>query len=119
MASASGGGGWNLTLFGTGLDSSLTRRQEVYGWGFAFSISERQASSINLHPNPGSTTFTLQLPDALHRSQLLVQDLTGRTVVNAPLVSPTVDASDWPGGSYLVEVIAPDGRRFRGRWVKL
>jgi len=119
MASASGGGGWNLTLFGTGLDSSLTRRQEVYGWGFAFSISERQASSINLHPNPGSTTFTLQLPDALHRSQLLVRDLAGRTVVNAPLLSPTVEASDWPGGSYLVEVIAPDGRRFRGRWVKL
>ena len=95
------------------------RHNDWYVQTAAFSIEEKGYAKLILHPNPGSTTFTLQLPDALDRSQLLVRDLAGRTVVNAPLLSPRVDASDWPGGSYLVEVIAPDGRRFRGRWVKL
>ena len=117
-ASGPGTGIWH-TYLGLGISNSLVRKKDWYMAFGAFGISEQTFGELALHPNPGSTTFTLQLPDALHRSQLLVQDLTGRTVVNAPLVSPTVDASDWPGGSYLVEVIAPDGRRFRGRWVKL
>ena len=117
-AGAGGPGNWS-TYLGLGLSDTGVRHNDWYVQTAAFSIEEKGYAKLVLYPNPGSTTFTLQLPDPMHRGQLLVQDLAGRAVVNAPLLSPTVDASDWPGGSYLVEVIAPDGRRFRGRWVKL
>lgn len=118
-ASGSGGPGTWDTYLGLGLSDALERKADWYVATGAFSIVEHSTAELVLHPNPGNTTFTLQLPELLSRGQLLVQDLSGRTVMDAPLSSTTVDASDWPSGSYLIQVIAADDRRFRGRWVKM
>ncbi len=119
MASASGGGGWNMTIFGTGIDSTLIRRQEVYSTFQVFGIAENGRSPISVHPNPGTTTFTLQLPATIVKADLVVHDLSGRMILSTPLLSSTVDASDWPSGSYIIQVTSANGDRYRAHWVKL
>lgn len=117
-AYAEGGGGYFRLVFGTGIDSAFVRHREMYTNLILFSVNEHDQSTLELHPNPGSDQFTLQLPTS-GPYQLAVVDLAGRRMLDASLISPTVDASTWSPGTYLLQLTDVNGRRFSARWVKL
>ena len=101
MASASGGGGWWLTLFGTGLDSSLTRRQEVYGTSLVFAVPDLQAATTKLHPNPATDQVRPDLPAHWPHADCIVRDALGRSVLETRVVQgASIDVGNLPAGRY-------------------
>lgn len=108
-----------MFFYGTGLDNSLVRHSD---WWMSWSVSglsENDGNPLELHPNPGTTSFTLAglPPDA---RELIATDAQGRIVQRAALpLNRTVDTRDWSSGSYLITVRDATGRAWRGRWVKL
>ncbi len=82
-------------------------------------LTEAQSGNevLQMHPNPGNTTF--QLSGLGHRpAHLRLLDLQGRVVLTNNLMDrQPVDTSTLPTGAYLVEVSMDTGRRVV-RWVK-
>ncbi len=117
-AGSGGSGTWN-TYLGLGLSNDLTRHKDWYVTSGAFGIPENGVSPITVYPNPGTTSFTLHRPATIGKADLVVHDLSGRMILSTPLHSPTVDASAWPPGSYIVLLTSTNGDRSRAHWVKL
>lgn len=64
------------------------------------------------YPQPASGSVSIPLLDGMHRSVLVVRDMSGRQVhrQSATNATVTVDVSRWSSGSYTYEVISPVGR---------
>lgn len=110
---------FGAVYYGLGIDSNLTRHNDWYMLTWPFVVAENGGNAVHLHPNPGTTSFTLAgLP--LDARELIATDAQGRIVQRAALpLNRTVDTRDWSSGSYLITVRDATGRAWRGRWVKL
>jgi hypothetical protein len=64
------------------------------------------------YPQPASEMVSIPLLDGMHRSVLVVRDMSGRQVhlQSATNATVTLDVSGWSSGSYMYEVISPVGR---------
>ena len=89
------GGGYDFIVYGLGIDSTLTRRQELYHTGYVFGITENGAGSIDLVPNPGVDRFSVLglRPDAV---VVTISDAQGRLLMTTS--ETTVDASSLMSG---------------------
>ena len=90
-------------------------------WGqdcFVIGMEERQQNArVLAFPDPGSSDFSLVLPDGAYSVQLI--DAFGRIVLNAPIgTERMVDAHDPSPGIYSVIATSFQGVRLFGRWVK-
>lgn len=113
-----GGGGYFFDYFGTGMDSTLFRKNDWWGFGFEEGIVELATGVLRIHPNPGTNVLNIALPD-LNKVQLIVRDARGAVVRMERTFGPTtIDMSDQPPGLFTVEALAADFRA-RARWIKL
>ena len=77
------------------------------------------AASLSIFPNPTADTFRLDVDS--DRYEARVFDVQGRLLAVRRGLSRSVrmDASAWPVGTYLVEVVCADGRRGSARLVRV
>ena len=71
-----------------------------------------------IYPNPGSVGFTVRSDQRL--GSIIIRDVMGRSMLslgNTPAVVH-VDATSWPLGCYMLEVMNNDGQRAIGQWIK-
>jgi N-acetylneuraminic acid mutarotase len=119
MASASGGGGWYASLYGTGLDSDLMRRAEVYGTSYAFSVPELEDAAIRLHPNPVVDHIYITYPEGWERAWYSIVDHTGRALRTGQFSDgSTLDVANLANGAYNLVLHSAD-QRLRATFIKL
>jgi hypothetical protein len=119
MASASGGGGWYASLYGTGLDSDLVRRAEVYGTSYAFSVPELEDAAIRLHPNPVVDRLYITYPEGRGSAWYSIVDHTGRALCKGQFIDgSTLDVADLANGAYNLVLHSGD-RHLRAPFIKL
>ena len=97
--------------FGYGRGHALRAVELARAYGGVSDIAEAEALRFGVSPNPARGFVTLDLPEASAGSELLVTDLTGRTVLRRRLRSAreTVVTSDWPAGVYVLTVVRAAG----------
>ena len=67
------------------------------------SLSEKEASSFVVYPNPTENEIKIQGDNALNAS-VTVSDLTGKVVLTQPAENGTVDVSRLDAGKYFVTI---------------
>jgi hypothetical protein len=72
-----------------------------------------KASSLNVFPNPASTTVRLDMPGVV-LSHATIHDMQGRQLLDVRLQhnEPTVDVSDLPRGIYLLRTVSKSGEMY-------
>ena len=74
----------------------------------ALSIDEFDRASIQLTPNPVQSNLTVKLPQAFKTGNLLIIDLTGKTVLNKSInnsaSSVDIDVTNIKSGMYLIRL---------------
>lgn len=76
------------------------------------------SARVPLHPNPGTTHFTLDLPPGMHTIELY--DATGRCVSQqqTALDRAVIDTQALPPGMYHVRVLNSNGTGTHHKWIK-
>ena len=68
-----------------------------------------ESSNVALYPNPAKSTTTLAIEGLTSTAQIVITDLTGRTIgsytINATQTQLNIDVSGFADGTYLVRVI--------------
>ncbi len=67
-------------------------------------LSPKQANTVKLYPNPVTTNFTIQIPQAggnITIFNMMGAKIYGTTITETEL---TIDASEWPKGIYLYQI---------------
>lgn len=91
-------------------------------WGYGcdswLGLKGRITLNPQVHPNPGSTHFTLDLPPTPHIITLF--DATGRMVLQQRTADqkPMIDTEALPAGLYRISVRDAHGGSFGSSWVK-
>jgi hypothetical protein len=67
--------------------------------------NETRYNTINIYPNPASSTITIDLPDYDSNTELMITDLSGRVVMRNVLNTSKVDVSSLEQGAYVVKVV--------------
>lgn len=111
-------GGANI-YFGTGLSESMERQNDWWRLGVEYLGIEEASSSFKVHPNPGTTDFTVSSASPLPKI-VVVFNSQGQEVLrdNVPPVG-RVDMQSMPSGLYHVRLIDQTGRTTCIRWIKL
>ena len=97
---------------------------EYHGWSwqgacdFTVSIPENAHEIATPYPNPGTSSFTLQLPGGMHTIEVF--DATGRRVLSERTTDANVrvDTEEIPAGLYHVRVMDALGPTQNARWIK-
>jgi hypothetical protein len=78
------------------------------------------AESFTLTPNPSHGLLTLCFPSGFQRGMLQLYDLSGRKVVNTPIINnnQTVDISELPAGLYVYRFRIASGKEMHGKIIK-
>lgn len=112
------GGNYLLEFFGTGIDSTLTRKGDWWGLAWEEGVEEVSFGTLSIHPNPSNGVVGIALPNN-EEVQLTVRDARGTVVRMERTFGPTnIDMSEQPPGLYTVEALS-EGFRARARWIKL
>ncbi len=101
------------------MDGDLTNVTETdLSCSFTTQISDIPSWSLNVHPNPGTDHFFLQLPPGQH--DLVIFDPRGRLVLQqkVPGDRQVIDTSKLQSGMYHAVVTDRFGNRGSHRWVK-
>ncbi len=100
------------------LNTSATNAQIKYD-GLFVSLVETNPNSMNLSvsPNPVGDQLQIMLPSEKLIQEIRVVDMTGRILLSNYAQNRTVDVSNLPGGSYLLQVVV-DGTIANTRFVK-
>jgi hypothetical protein len=71
------------------------------------------ASSLNVFPNPASTTVRIDMPGVV-LSNATIHDMQGRQLFDVRLLQnePIIDVSNLPKGMYLLRVVTQNGEEF-------
>lgn len=96
--------GWFFNVYGLGLDSSFTRRKDMYMSGYGFSIHEQANVPTRVFPNPATTGIHVFSELQGEQVSTMIFDALGRTVAAPPVVqgSPISIAALPPGMYQLV-----------------
>lgn len=108
--------GYYFIVYGLGIDSTLTRRQEIYHTGFVFGMHENDTPSIHLAPNPGTDRFSI-LGLGPEKVIVTIWDPQGRRLMTTS--QTTIDASSFQSGPVIIRVETAEGRTYHTRWIKL
>ena len=62
--------------------------------------------SITINPNPAGSTVTVSITDKVEKTQIVIFDMAGRTVLTAPLTetTATLDVSHLVNGIYIIRI---------------
>ena len=78
-------------------------------------------NNLIIYPNPNSGIFTISNSQhSIHNSQLIIQDVLGRTVYNQPIINPyqtTIDISNISNGIYFYRLVK-DNEIINGKLIK-
>src|SRR5690606_15829839 len=72
-------------------------------------VEENQLNTINIYPNPTSSTINLVLPKNMQTGQIAVFDILGKQIYSQEFESKeniSIDVLSWNTGAYFVNVIS-------------
>ncbi|MFM7079412.1 MAG: T9SS type A sorting domain-containing protein, partial [Bacteroidota bacterium] len=100
------------------LNSSATNAQIKYD-GLFVSLSETNANGFNLSvsPNPVGDQLVISLPSDKTIQEVRIIDMAGRILLNNQNGQKTVDVTNLPAGTYLLQVVS-EGTSSHTRFVK-
>lgn len=72
----------------------------------------------NVYPNPGGNMLNIRT--ALQDARIEIYDLTGRLIYNQEITDSitSIDAENWPSGTYVWRVMADGQEAESGKWIK-
>ncbi len=102
-------------------DNDIQWNNPTWSFGCASILSvhnQRSADPSQLHPNPGTTHFTLSLQPGPHTISLF--DATGRMVLEQRTAEerPVIGTERLPSGMYTVRVVNRNGTVHHHQWIK-
>lgn len=84
-------------------------------------ISDVNAGSINLYPNPATTLVDVEIPNGISKGEVKIYDLVGKQISSTTFENATMFALNVSGlsqGMYYVTVTAADGSTYVGKLIK-
>ena len=93
---------------------------DCYNKNYNIGITEREAESFKVYPNPANQTFTISFTEAQESvKQVRVMDMLGKEVMSVEnLSSNTFNIAHLPVGTYIVQVISISGKEYASKLVK-
>lgn len=104
--------------FGLGIDSANTRFNDWWWHMHTLSVHETEVKEFTLYPNPTSSLFTIKLNADFRDSMIRCEDLLGKEMYSALVVSQgTIPTEEWESGVYVVTVINGNGNTVSQRLI--
>ena len=74
--------------------------------GFTLGVDDFNLSEFRISPNPVSTEFNIELPNAIELADVEVYDVLGKMIYSSQVsnFNSSIDSSSWQNGIYLVRV---------------
>jgi hypothetical protein len=95
-------------VWGAGKNGYLVKRINAA----AASVNELiNAEQFNLYPNPARTFFSVEFPEQLQQTEIMVELYTidGKMVQKGEVNSSTLNIEDLESGSYIVQIKSENG----------
>lgn len=102
-------------------DGCISELSDPYFWFPTVGLTEVNAGSINLYPNPASTLVDVEIPQGLTRGDIKIYDIVGKQISTSAFentTSFTINVSGLNQGIYYVTITATDGSTYVGKLVK-
>lgn len=75
-------------------------------------------STFTVYPNPASTSLQIKTPDNIVIKSAQVFDLTGRMILDAPMINNTLNIATLNTGTYILVVADTTGKAYSQRFIK-
>lgn len=102
-------------------DGCISPLSDPYFWFPTTGIADVNAGSINLYPNPATTSVDVEIPSTITNGTIKVFDIVGKQVSVVNVNNATtykLNISSLSQGMYYITVSAADGTTFVGKLVK-
>lgn len=102
-------------------EGCISELSDPYFWFPTVGLTEVNAGSINLYPNPASTLVDVEIPQGLTRGDIKIYDIVGKQISTSAFentTSFTINVSGLNQGIYYVTITATDGSTYVGKLVK-
>lgn len=102
-------------------DGCISPLSDPYFWFPTTGIADVNAGSINLYPNPATTSVDIEIPSTVTNGTIKVFDILGKQVSVVNINNATtykLNLSSLNQGMYYITVSAADGTTFVGKLIK-
>ena len=75
-------------------------------------------STFTVYPNPATTSLQIKTPDNIVIKSAQVFDVTGRMILDAPIINNTLNIATLNTGTYILVVADATGKSYSQRFIK-